>query len=659
MALAVAAVTLAPRVAAPAAASTQARVALPDPTPLGAYAGKPGWLKSAPTLKLRVYLSGQPGRAAAALAVSTPRNAQYGHYLTATQYRRRYGATAAQIRTVSRWLTAQGMKITATSPHYIAVNATVADADAAFGTKFIQYNFPPVSVGGKKFPGGAEIGTIGGFSVPAALGGDVAAVTGLQFTSLPVGQAPASPSMGSITTPAAPPAPAATKDGYRCSHYWDQHTETIPAAYGATTAPTQLCGYTPGQLRTAYGVSRSAGRGVTIAILMNGRSPTMLADADRFFTSHHLAGFAPGQFTENYPASVPGTCSGGGQGGLNVNRLEEAIDVESAHITAPAAHVLYAAADCSTNWFGEIQDLLDTAFRIDDQHLASVVSGSFSDDEDLYSPADAAAWDLAFQQGAIEGIGFDLASGDAGSGVNPPDQNLPVVSFPSSSPWVTSVGGTTLEIGRNGAPAGDYPWGDKATQVNAAGTGYTTLPPGKFLSGGTGGPSVLYTEPGYQKPVVPLLVATRHGTSSADRVVPDISANAENSELIGFTGAVKAGVYGQILEGGTSEATPLFAGLEADTIQATGHPLGFLNPALYLLSGSTAIDDILPDNPSDPPAVIGGQSFFGKGDDYLTTFGEDQYPLRATKGYDDETGLGTPGPSFTTAFDQFRAGNPG
>jgi subtilase family serine protease len=393
---------------------------------------------------------------------------------------------------------------------------------------------------------------------------------------------------------------AAAADSYLCSQYWGQHAERIPAAYGRTSAPTQLCGYTPGQLRTAYGVSSSryTGKGVTIAIVMTDSSPTMLSDANRFFTSHGVAGFAPGQFTVNAPAPVAATCSSSQlsqdqPGGFDVNALEEAIDVESVHITAPAANVVYVVADCDEDSFGGMQDLLDAATRVVDQHLASLVSGSFSDDESLYSPADGAAWNLTFEQGAIEGIGFDLSSGDGGADITPPVQTTASVTFPSSSPWVTAVGGTTLEIGRNGAPVADYPWGDNVTQVNTDGTGYT--------------------------------------------------------------GAVTSGVYGQTLEGGTSEATPLFAGLEADAIQSAGHPMGFLNPALYLLHGSAAIRDVPPVSPADPPAVIVAQPGLGDGNDYLTTLGEDQSPLRATRGYDDETGLGAPGPSFVTAFTRFKA----
>ena len=299
------ALALAPGAAATAAASTPARIALPDPTPLGAYAGTPAALASAPQLTLRVYLSGQSGRAAAALALSDPDSRDYGRYLTAAQFQRRYGATAAQVKAVSDWLTAEGMTVTATTSHYIAVNATAPEVDTAFGTTVIQYDFPPFSFGGREFPVPPQIGTAGGFSVPAAMGGEIAAVTGLQFTALP-----AAVPAGTAAARGAAAQPTATAGSYHCSQYWGQHTEAIPAAYGRTSAPTQLCGYTPGQLREAYGVSTSryTGKGVTIAILMNDRSPTMLADANRFFASHGLAGFAPGQYTENAPASVAATC---------------------------------------------------------------------------------------------------------------------------------------------------------------------------------------------------------------------------------------------------------------------------------------------------------------------------------------------------------------
>jgi subtilase family serine protease len=327
--------------------------------------------------------------------------------------------------------------------------------------------------------------------------------------------------------------------------------------------------------------------------------------------------------------------------------------VETAHIAAPAAKIVYVAADCDPTTTYTMQDLLDADARVVDQHLADVVTGSWGLLESEFSPADIAAWDLTLQQGALEGIGFDFSTGDGGADITAPYQPDAGVQFPATDPWAVAVGGTSLAIGRSGTAVADYAWGDNGTQVDPAGTGYTSPPPGDFLQGSGGGVSAVITEPGYQKPVVPAALATAGGTAPARRVIPDIAANAGNLWWIGYTGAVTPGVYGQVNQGATSGAAPLFAGLEADAIQAAGHPLGFLGPALYRLDGSSAIHDVPPVNPADPPMVIGAQSVFGDGTDYLTTLGEDQAPLKATTGYDDVTGLGTPASSFVTAFSRF------
>jgi hypothetical protein len=146
--------------------------------------------------------------------------------------------------------------------------------------------------------------------------------------------------------------------------------------------------------------------------------------------------------------------------------------------------------------------------------------------------------------------------------------------FPAADTWVTAVGGTSLAIGENGTAVADYPWGDNVAQANAAGTGYTTALPGAFQGGSGGGVSAPFAQPGYQRPVVPAALATGGGRVAARRVVPDISANAGSNWWIGYTGAVKAGVYAKVICGGTSGSSPLIAGLEADAIQASGHRPG-------------------------------------------------------------------------------------
>ncbi|MGH7922654.1 MAG: S53 family peptidase [Candidatus Dormibacteraceae bacterium] len=387
--------------------------------------------------------------------------------------------------------------------------------------------------------------------------------------------------------------------------------------------------------------------------MLNEAWPTMLADANRFFASHGVAGFAPGQYTENFDSGWASTCGVlQGQPGIQPGP-EEALDVETAHIAAPDAKVVLVAADCDPSDSAEsplvVQDLLDATTRVVDHHLADVVTSSWGFRNSYVSPADVAAWNLVYQQGALEGIGFDYSSGDGASYADPSAGQPAWVQFPAADPWVTAVGGTTLAIGKDGAPVAEYPWNDSLTQVNSAGTGYTAPPPGSFIAGSGGGVSALFAEPGYQKRVVPAALATRNGDGRADRVVPDISADSGGSWLIGYTGAVTAGDYAQTPEGGTSGSSPLIAGLEADAMQAAGHAVGFANPALYRLYGSPAISRITPVSPDDPP-VLFGVSVYQYGNNNLTTVGEDQPPLRETTGYDDVTGLGAPGDSFISAL---------
>ena len=49
--------------------------------------------------------------------------------------------------------------------------------------------------------------------------------------------------------------------------------------------------------------------------------------------------------------------------------------------------------------------------------------------------------------------------------------------------------------------------------------------------------------------------------------------------VLGFLGS-NSGIY---IFGGTSEGSPAWAGIVADLDQLAGHPLGFLNPAIYAL----------------------------------------------------------------------------
>ena len=634
-----------------AAAGTPARVALPDPN---LRAGSPGGTASPAnpqlTMALRVYLSGRDpqGEEAAALAVSDPRDPGYARYLPPAQYEQRFGPGPAQVSAVRDWLTAAGMTITAANQHYITVTATVAQVDATLDTQITAYTTTfTLPTGQTKTL--VTYGAAGGFSVPAALGGDVTTVTGFdEFTETNASSASpadmAAPASVGQARPSAKLAGAASE--YQCSHYWGQHTVAIPDAYGNTSARTQLCGYTVSQMRSAYGITSSpyTGKGATIAVVLDDASPTMRADANQFFAGQGVPGFAPGQYTEDFggdnePASaLQASCSN-----ETPDQPEETLDVETAHIVAPDAHVVYMGTNCD----GDLQqNFLDTMTNVVDRHLADVVTDSYTITEGEFSPADVAAWSLTLEQGALEGIGFNFDSGDGGNY----GDGVGNAQFPASDPWATAVGGTSLEIGANGAPVAQYGWGDGFTQENPAGTGYLEPLPDGGSDGSQGGLSTFFTQPAYQKGVVAVTLATAGGTRPAARVVPDIAADAGSHWLIGYTGAITPGVYGQVaMGGGTSGASPIVAGLEADAKQASGHAVGFANPAIYQLPGTPAIHDILPVNLNDPPILLGPiPDDLQSADNYLIALGQDD---GAAPGYDDVTGVGAVTPAFITSFE--------
>jgi subtilase family serine protease len=529
---------------------------------------------------------------------------------------------------VKAWAKASGLTVGSVTAHYVGLTGTAPRVSSALHTSVHAFS---------QSAGGPVTGyaPVRGISVPASIGADVATVTGLDNESLSAG--PAGRAARRASSRPAPASPDSSPwASFACSHWWGQHVSSIPKADGRTSAPDAVCGYTPAQLRSAYGVSAGSGKGATIAIVLDGSLPTMLADANRFFRGYHLAGFAPGQFTVNTGPGFAASCGG------SSDLPEEPLDVDTVHIIAPAAKVVYVAANCTGN---QQQDLLDAETRIVDRHLADVSTESYSIVENGdFTAATAAAWTKVFEQGAAEGIGFNFDSGDGGddAGVG--------VTFPASDPWATAVGGTTLEIGKGGAVTGELGWGDNGAEENARGTGYQQAPPGVFEEGSTGGRSALFAQPAYQRGVVPAALSTDQGTLPAGREVPDVSADASpmTGWMIGFTDPGSG--YSTEAEGGTSGSSPIVAGLEADAKQAAGHAIGFANPLLYDLRDTAGIRDIVPS--ASPALTLAPDCYndqIAPDPACLVTLGPDS-SLTEQPGYDDVTGIGAVTSHFIAAL---------
>jgi subtilase family serine protease len=511
-----------------------------------------------------------------ATAVSDPRSPLYRHFLSPDQYRARFAPAATTVAAVDDYLRGAGLTVANGPANNLYVQAHGSASQVRHATDSVPATITPMIAG-------------------------ISARTGAPVADL---------------LPAATPV--------TCSSYAFQNFATLPPAYGRTRFPTQGCGYTPQQMHDAYQTTGLLahgidGRGVRLAALLFYPIPTVVADINRFDGNHGVPGLAPGQLTEVLPSSFveppPAACP------LADDQQEAEGDLETAHDMAPGASLLYvAAASCAP------QDILAATNEIVDQHLADIVTNSYTL-AFASVPADVqqAAHEV-FVQAAIEGIGLFYGSGDLGDVSTV--LGTPQTTWPESDPFVTSVGGTSLFIGQGNQREGEVGWGSTLDPV--AGSGYQAPVPGTFFLG-SGGGITQYAQPSYQQGVVPAALA---GTTNPRRVVPDVAADADlvTPSLVGVT---FNGTYVEAGGGGTSLSSPLFAGVEALADQAAGGPHGFVNPLLYQLRDTGILHDV-----SNVPAPL-AFAYSLNGTNYLDTLQTDT-SLTATPGYDDQTGLGSP-----------------
>jgi len=589
--------------------------------------------------------------------VSNPASRGYRHYLTPAQYTSRFAPTAATVQAVETWARAAGMRLAEVPAdrQYVYVTGTVAAAERAFGVRLERY-----------LVGGASVqAPSGSVRLPAALAGKVSVVRGLNTAD--------------VMRPSASP-PAAYVDAPPCSPYFGQPS-SAPAVYGSKTSPPLVpCGYTPQQLRIAYGLQTAVnagitGAGVTVAVIDAYSSPLLVSDVGTWSANHGLP--APNLEIDDtdaqrnafqmppllsgvptllgeLPIEITGVGSYDPQGWAG----EETLDVEAIHGIAPGAKLIFQGANSDNNL-----DLTRAQNQVVQNNKAQIISNSYGAPADIAGPDSDAIW----KQAAAQGIGVYFASGDngdetKGSGAATQRQT----DGGANSPFVTAVGGTTLGIGPTGKYNFETYWGVYTDPlVNGA---YSQPLPGTFLYGGGGGTSEVYAQPSWQTSVVPQRfsgywhdnAAAIGGAQVPGRVVPDVAVDGDpatgldvgmvqdfdaymNTQF-GATSSDKDMGYAEFRIGGTSLSSPLFAAMMALADQAAGARHGFANPALYAASPKKAYHDIKP--PATTIASLrtdyANKTNAANGTtEALRTTGQ-TVSLTSAAGYDDSTGLGSP-----------------
>jgi subtilase family serine protease len=574
----------------------------------------------------RVYLGWNDESAVAALAsaVSDPSSASYRHFLTPAAFRQRFAPSQAQVGAVTTWLKSQGFSVeyTPANNRYVSAEGTVAQAEAAFGTAFGEYNVHGLTVRSPE----SDV------SIPASLSSDIEGVVGLDDSAQFV---------VTNATPGATdaPPPAAFVNAPPCSAYWGEKLATgFTNPYGSGALPYAPCGYTPAQVKGAYGLSGTSytGAGQTVAIIDAYASPTITSDVNTWSANRGLAPFTANQFSQ---VVAPGTYHHP-ERGLKQDPQgwygEETLDVEAVHGMAPDANIVYIGAP---NNFQDLDAALNYAV---DRAVAPIITNSYGFDTELLPPGYIKPYEDTIMQGVAEGIGIYFSSGDNS------DESLvegyATTDWPASSPYVTSVGGTTLAVGASNNYLFETGWGTKKTSWN--GTAWDPAAPGAWLYGAGGGVSRIFAEPSYQQGVVPSSVFAKQGRTG--RAVPDVAALGDPSAgyLIGETQTFPGGTakYSEYRIGGTSLSSPIIAGIMALANQAAGHALGFVNPLLYSLAGSSSFTDVV--NPPSTVAVVRvdfKNSVDASGGTTVSLRTANQtLSLATTPGWDDVTGVGTP-----------------
>jgi len=398
--------------------------------------------------------------------------------------------------------------------------------------------------------------------------------------------------------------------------------------------PWAIKGHTPDQIKGAYGLSGSGldGSGQTVAIIDAYASPTILRDVNQWSVNRGIPTMnssqlvqvvAPGTYKRpDNPQQEPTGWYG-----------EETLDVEAVHGMAPGAKIVYVGAPNNR------QDLDAALNHVVDRHLAQIVTNSYGfSTTELLPPGFVKPVEDTLIQAVIEGIGVYFSSGDNGDESS--TFGFPTTDWPASSPWVTAVGGTSLGVDAANRRAIETGWGTSDYSCNSSTLVCTRT---GWLYGAGGGISAVFGVPFYQQ-----------GLGLTGRGVPDVAALADPQTglLVGQTQTFPEGAhYDEFRIGGTSLASPIFAGIMALADQAAGHPHGFANPTFY--ANKTAFYDVT----SVKTAVarrnyVNGIDISAGTADKLRTF--DDYsgsPSQSTHpGWDNVTGLGSPGATFLSAI---------
>ena len=586
-------------------------------------------------------------------------SANFHKWITQAQFNARFSPTAQEVKAVQNFLSAHGLTVltVAENNFYVKVQGTVGAIEKTFDVQIDSYNLNGATYRSNKADPAAN----------GSAGGLIAAVTGLDdFGFQPMVVRPMAPD----GTPVAQRPLSVGSNGlfFESQCFRTPETQTFTGGgntatyagnrYGADITNSSLghlapCGYQPSEMQTAYNMTPLYqagwdGTGQTIVITDAFGDPTIASDAEVFSQLYGLPDLTPSNFQVlRAPGAFhnPGKGHFGGSAGW---RDEITLDVEWVHAMAPGANIVLVIGP---NNGSDLEEAINYAVV---HHLGNTISNSWSGLEGFGNPAQFNRVNRILESAAAQGIDVNFSSGDYGD--NTVLVGFKTVGFPGSSPFATSIGGTSLALNPDNTINFQTGWGTNLTRIAdilALGNP-PVVPPLQlgFQFGAGGGTSLTFAKPLFQSSL-----------PGPARLVPDISMLADPYTGVEIIETVN-GQLGVGVIGGTSLACPMFSAIMGIASQKAGHGLGQAAQLVYGLP-TGAVSDIVPiGSPNNVTGVINA-STIETADDlaaplngtttylsalynspfstrwFVITFGTDS-SLATAPGWDNVTGVGTP-----------------
>lgn len=518
----------------------------------------------------------------------------YHAWLTPQQFGKQFGPADEDIQAVTDWLTQQGFQVSKISKGrtVIEFSGNVGQVRSAFHTEIHHF----------QARGEEHIANVSDPEIPAALTPVVRGVVGLHNFR---------------------PKPFLHRAG---TFRRNAKTGEVKPAFTFSDVNGTFYAVGPADFAKIYNIPTATATGAGQSIAVVGQSNINIQDVRDFRSVFGL------------PANDPTIVLNGPDPGLvSGDETESDLDVEWAGAVAPQANIVFVTSQSSITDGAPGVDA--SALYIVDNNVAPILSESYGLCEAGLGTSGNAFYNSLWQQAAAEGITVVIAAGDNGSaGCDPSPttskaatKGLAVSGF-ASTPYNVALGGTDFDDASNQAtywdaantpttppvPASakgyipETTWNDScartATAGNISGLCTTVNSNGTDLVAGSGGPSNCATSTtsgttvtctaGYPKPTWQQGGVITPNDNVRD--VPDVSLFSSDGfnrsfyivcesdqDITGDTGCnltkftTTTPFHDFQAVGGTSAATPTFAGIVALINQANGGRQGNVNYALY------------------------------------------------------------------------------